>query len=118
MDGGEQNAALQWLISDLAEREAEPERHLEPSRRQHERGHLRQTGHDYRGQSPLLEYPCNQSHGLVACGSDGREDHAVDVVLEEHVGDRRGRVPDQTAGGEDRSLDRRMTRSRRADGTV
>jgi len=53
-----------------------------------------------------LRVPCDQSHGLVADGSDRNEQHRVDAVLEEPVGQTGGEILGGAAGGVDPAHER------------
>jgi len=86
---------LQRRVMGLSQRMAESKAGIEGPWRFHLLGDGEVKGHRDGGDSLLLNYPLDQSHGLIAEPSDRGEEHGVHPVRFQESGHSRGRGSDE-----------------------
>ena len=92
----------------FVERVTMPEWDKERARRTHTLDHLAQKLNHHCGNAMTFQFGADQTHGLVAHGSNRHEQRDVRRIFDEQLrGGRRGLL-DQSAGRRDRTHERKM----------
>jgi hypothetical protein len=104
LEGFLENAFLEMGIPGFSQRETQGEGKGQPSRGCHLLHDVFQVG-ETDGPDPLFLQGCgDQSHGLMACGSDWGQDHNIDTVIGHSLSHLRRRLPHEAKGSRDGSL--------------
>ena len=110
-----ENVPLQIEIIEIAKGVAERMLDIQSSGRLHHLGDLPDERERYGCQSGLIEHALDQSHGLIADRSGGRQEDQVGVISLEFFGDFRRSLVDQRVGHSQVAHEREVARSQRAD---